>query len=179
MPVGKIFSTHVAQVFFDSRIVPYYLPAYVLTDAGVQITSKLYATLCTMLDVKHSRTTAFLLQTNKQAKRYHRTIAARLRHQVSKNQWNWDKYMQPLTYAYDKQVRKFTNRNLFSLVLLRRPSGPISESQPSSLTTNSYVGIDRRCVRLKVQRTISALQPKANTHMRIRETQYKHHRRKK
>lgn len=58
MRTGKTSSSLVANVFFDSWAVPSDIPAYVVTDNGLQFTSKVFKTLCPMLSVKHLTTTA-------------------------------------------------------------------------------------------------------------------------
>lgn len=175
MPAGKRFSAYVADVFFDSWIVPYGILAYVLADSEVQLTSKLFATLCTMLCEEHITTAACHPQINALVYRYIRTILTRLQRYVKENQKNRNKDWQHLTYAYNTHAHKFTNLTLFSLVLSRYPTGPTIVSQTNSLTTNNYFETNSRWLRLNLQRKISALQAKADTHMRRWAAQYKHH----
>lgn len=52
---AKTSSAYVANVFFDFQIVHNSIFAYVLTDSKVQFTSDLFATLFTMLGVKHQQ----------------------------------------------------------------------------------------------------------------------------
>lgn len=49
LAIGKTFSACVANVFFAFRIVPYDIPTYVLVDGRVNLTSKPFATISTML----------------------------------------------------------------------------------------------------------------------------------
>lgn len=99
MPDGKTSSFQVKGLLFNSWTYPYDIRAYVLTDGGVQFTSKFFAALCTMLDVKCLTTTAFHHQTNAQIEEYNCTIVTRRQHYVAKIQSDWNKYLQPPTYA--------------------------------------------------------------------------------
>lgn len=59
---GKNSSTHVANVFVDTRIVQCAKTAYFLTDNGVQFTCKAIAELYSIPVVRHLTTTAHLLE---------------------------------------------------------------------------------------------------------------------
>lgn len=58
LPNSKTLSSYVANVLLDFRVTLYRIPAYVLTDNGVQLTSKLFAKLCTMPELKNLKTAA-------------------------------------------------------------------------------------------------------------------------
>lgn len=117
VPPGEISSSRVANVFFDSWIVPYGILVYILTENGVQFTSKLLAALCKIRVVKNLTTTACYPQTNEHIARYNRTISTTLRYNVAKNQKDWDTYVQPFIYAYSAEVQKLTNTTPYSLML--------------------------------------------------------------
>ena len=143
--MDKIAAPQVAEAFLDCWIMPYGIPNAILSDNGPQFVAKFFELLCVMLGIKHLTTTAYHPETNGQAERYNRTLAARLRHFVSEHQDDWDAYIQPLTYAYNAQVHRSTNATPFSLVLSRHPPGPILEqstdpiSKPSTPERTKYV----------------------------------------
>lgn len=83
--------------------------------------------------------------------------------------------MQPLTFVDITQVHKSTNLTPFSLILSTHPLGPKALSQPSSLPTDSYAKTGPLGLHFNIQWKIATLQGKANTHMRRRGVQYKHH----
>ena len=66
-------------------------------------------------------TTAYQSQTNEQMKRFDRTIQSMLRNYVSESQRDWDEWLEPLTYAYNKRVYRSTGPTPFDLVLTRLP----------------------------------------------------------
>lgn len=124
MPTGTTSSSHVANVLFDSQVAPYGIPAYVLTDNGVQFTCKLFARLCIMLGVNDQTTTAYHPQTNGQEEQYIRAIVTRLGHYFAESQKHSFKNLQPLSFAYNTKVHKSTNSIPFSPVLSRHPPEP-------------------------------------------------------
>lgn len=52
-------------------------------DNDLQFVTKLYATLCGFLEVKHMTSTVYRPQTNGQVYRYNQTIVARFQHCVA------------------------------------------------------------------------------------------------
>lgn len=83
--------------------------------------------------------------------------------------------MQPVAYAYNVQVHKSTNTTPFSLVLLRHAPGPTTPSQPSVLSSVSYVDPGLRWLKLSHQHKIAALQAKASLQLEEQGSQYKRH----
>lgn len=81
----KTITTHVANVFVYSWIVPYGIPTKVLTNNSVQFTGKLFSTLFTTNDAKHLMTTAYHLQIIGQVEKYIRILAIILQHYVAGN----------------------------------------------------------------------------------------------
>lgn len=123
MPPCKTSLSHVTNVFIDSWVVFYGIPAYVLTDNEVQFTSKLLAMLLTMLCVKHLTTIVYYSQTNGLVEWDRRTVSTSLMHYNATIQ-DCDPYVQPLTYAHNEQVHKFANSTTFSLALSQHSPEP-------------------------------------------------------
>lgn len=59
VPTSETSSSLVENVLLDFWIDSYGIPGYNLADSGVQFTSKLFATLCAMLALKHLTTAAY------------------------------------------------------------------------------------------------------------------------
>lgn len=55
---------------------------------------------------------------------------------MTKHQWDWDRFVQPLTYAYNAQIYRSTNIAPFGLVPYLLPIGPPTVSEPISLPSN-------------------------------------------
>ena len=79
------------------------------------------------LGIKHRKTLAYNAQTNGQTERYNQTLVTRLCIFVNEHQKDWNRLIQPLTYAYNMQVHRPTGENPFSLALTRTPPTPILE----------------------------------------------------
>lgn len=139
MKSSKTSSPHVANVFFAFRVVPFGIPAYFLTDNKVKFLSKFFAMQCTVLGLKHLTTTAYYPHMNELVKRYNRTVVTGLRNYVVENQKDWYTHVQQLAYAYNAQMKKYSNMTLLSFVLLRHPSKPTKVPKSSAKTTDSYV----------------------------------------
>lgn len=64
--------------------------------------------------------TACHRQTNSQIKLYNQTLVERLRLYLSDYQRDWEEYVQPLSYAYNTEVRKSTKT--IATILIRLAS---------------------------------------------------------
>lgn len=73
-PTSKIASTHIESHFFDHWLALYATPTYLLTNNSIQFSSKFFATLFTLLIVKHLTKTAYRRQTSGQTKGTNKTI---------------------------------------------------------------------------------------------------------
>lgn len=112
----KTKAIHVADVFIDNWIILYGISNYLLSDYGPQFVSKFFGAICGFLGVKQLTTTAYHPQTNGQTELYKKVIVSRLRHYIDENQSDWDKYVQPLTYAYNTQTHRSTKVTPLSLL---------------------------------------------------------------
>lgn len=63
----KTWSTHMANIFPDYLFVPLGIPTMFLTANGLQVVRKFFTIVCSCLYVKHQPTTAYHLQTIRQA----------------------------------------------------------------------------------------------------------------
>lgn len=75
-----------ASIFLDHWIVSLDIPAYFLTDSGLQIVSKFPTLVCGYLSVKHLTTTAYHPQTNGQSEQFDRAIVIHPWHNVVEHQ---------------------------------------------------------------------------------------------
>lgn len=132
IPLRPITSPYVATSFADHWIIPYGVLDCLLSDQGPQFFSKLFATMCTLLVTKHFTTTPYQPQINGQVERFYRILVARLRHFFSEYWYDWDSFVQPLTYAYKMQVHLTTGLTPFDPVLSRHPPSPTIVSVTSA-----------------------------------------------
>lgn len=66
--------------------------------------------------------------------------------------------MQNLTYVYSKKEHDSTERSFFNLILSLHAPGPTMVDRSTALTTDIYVKISPKTLRLFLQREIDALQ---------------------
>lgn len=85
MTTDKKSSLHIANVFFNSWVIFYGIATYIQTVNRVQFKSKLFATLRTMLGLKHLTKIAYHPRTNWWTEEYDRTVVTGLRHVVAQN----------------------------------------------------------------------------------------------
>lgn len=79
-------ASQVLSISFDHWAVPYGIPAFLLADNGLQFVSQFFKKLCTFFEVNRLTITTYHPKTDGQAEHYNKTIVARLRHTVAKNQ---------------------------------------------------------------------------------------------
>jgi len=171
--LSKTTAPHVAQAFVDHWVMPYGIPASVLSDNGPQFVSKFMGAVCGILGVKQLTTTAYHPQTNGQTERYNKTIVARLRHYVAENQADWDEYVQPLTYAYNAQVHRSTRVPPFALVLSRNPPGPAQVIPPTAQPSDASPPLRASRLRMRLIRELAHLQAKTSDILRNAQRRYK------
>lgn len=121
IPLGNIKASTVSQAFLTHLLYPYGLPLYLLTANAPQFASKFFAVVCQLLGVKTRSTTAYHPQAKGKVERFYETLVQRLRHYVAENQRDWDRHVEPSTYAYNYQVHRTTGTTPFDLVLTQHP----------------------------------------------------------
>lgn len=117
IPMSKLSCTHLANIFSDHWIIPLGIPSNFLTDDEPQAVNKFVTLVCGYLGVKHLTKTTYHSQTNSQAKPFSQSIVTRLQHYVVEHELDWDMYVQPLSYAYQKQFYRLTNTSPCYLML--------------------------------------------------------------
>lgn len=76
--MSKTTASHIAAFAMDNWTIPYGIPTNVLTDSRTQFVSKFFQFLCAFLGRKRLTTTAYHLQTNRQAEPFNKRLIARL-----------------------------------------------------------------------------------------------------
>lgn len=130
----KNTARNVATVVLEPWAIPYGVPDIIVTDNGMQLRSKFFATLCASPGIKLVTTTEYRLQTNKQVDKHNRTLEPRLRHYIDKHQQDRDLFVQLFTYAYSMQVHRATGTTPFCLKLSHEPPGShtLSGARPTN-----------------------------------------------
>lgn len=131
--------------------------------------NQFFETLCRLLCLEHLTTTDKYLQTNGQVENYHKTIIARLRHYIARQQNNWNIFVQQLTYANNTKVHRCSgvSQLIFGAVLdpPRATTVDFSNATPSDISGSGLTRLLRNRLlaklalnRKKIYRRLTAAQ---------------------
>lgn len=115
--VNRVEITFAASVFFDHMIISYGASMHLLTDNGLESVSKFFTAFWGYLWVRNVTTTANHLHTNGQVELFIQTNVDWLSKYLTEHQTEWNKFFQPLTYVYDRQMHCFMRTISFSFGL--------------------------------------------------------------
>ena len=129
-PLKKIKADDVAVMFVNEWVFKYGAPEQLVSDNGPQFVSLLFQQVCKLLSINNAFTATYHPQTNGQAERFNRSLAAMLRCYVEDHPTEWPKYVRALCYAYNSSVHQSTSKTPFELVLTRAPPEFLLKHQP-------------------------------------------------
>ena len=118
-------SETLARVLVDEVICRYGMPSTLHSDQGANLTSNLIASLCKMLGIRQTRTSAYHPQGNAQVERFNRTLEAMLAKTVKDNQQDWDRHIPKLLLAYRTAIHETTGYTPFHVMFGRSPVLPV------------------------------------------------------
>uniref|UniRef100_K7EX43 Gypsy retrotransposon integrase-like protein 1 n=1 Tax=Pelodiscus sinensis TaxID=13735 RepID=K7EX43_PELSI len=99
------------------------IPREILTDQGTNVTSKLMAELCRLLNIKALRTSVYHPQTDGLVERFNRTLKGMLRRFVELDPKDWDRLLPALLFAVREVPQASTGFSPFELLYGRQPRG--------------------------------------------------------
>ena len=118
-------STTLATVLVDEVISRYGVPACIHSDQGANLCSEVIQTMCKLLGMGRTRTSAYHPQGNGQVERFNRTLEAMLAKSVEENQRNWDACLPKVLFAYRTAVHEASGFTPFHLMFGRTPKLPV------------------------------------------------------
>ncbi|MGV0986805.1 MAG: RNase H-like domain-containing protein, partial [Limnohabitans sp.] len=131
----------VSLAIFNRWICRFGCPLEIVSDGGKEFVNKMSLELYKLLDIKHSKTTAYHPQTNSQVERFNQTVGKYLASFCNSSTLDWELYLAPLAFSYNTSLHRTTKATPFSLthgLEARQPSFPTpdiqrryGESQPS------------------------------------------------
>ena len=113
-----MLASTVARYFVDGFVCRYGVPLSLHTDQGPQFESRLMKSVCRLLDITETRTTAYHPQSDGMIERYNRTLQKMLSSCVDDHQ-EWDLHLQRTMFAYRTSVHSSTS-NSPSLLMFGR-----------------------------------------------------------
>jgi transposase InsO family protein len=71
IPIAGTSTVDCGNALFQEWVSRFGVPAVITSDHGTQFTSSLRAALCSLLNIQHSQTTAYHLQSNSMVEHFH------------------------------------------------------------------------------------------------------------
>jgi len=87
IPLSSISAAECAKVLLRDWISRFGVPSRITSDRGSQFTSSIWISLCNLLGIAHSRTTAYHPQSNGMVERFHRSLKVSLRARLTSADW--------------------------------------------------------------------------------------------
>ena len=133
-----------AEVFHDSFITHFGIPARIHSDQGACFESDIIKELCKITGMTKSKTTPYHPIGNPIPERFNRTLLNKLGTLEPDKKADWKKYLPSLTYAYNCTKHETTKMSPHELMFGRKPRLPIDSMfdtpiQEVSKTTKDYV----------------------------------------
>jgi hypothetical protein len=120
-----------AQLFFDSWVVHYGLPAIIVSDRDPRFTGRFWRELWRLLDTQLHMSTAGHPQTDGKAENRQRTANTMLRHYVDFEQLDWDHRLVRATHAINHTKSVSTGLTPFEVMFRRAPRLPLDTALES------------------------------------------------
>ena len=147
VPLRQIDTATVAEALLSiySRLG---FPQEMLTDRGAQFTSDVMKEVSRLLSIRHVTTTPYHPQCNGLVERFNGTLKRMLNKMCEEQPKDWDRYIDPLLFAYRETPHESTGFAPFELMYGRVVRGPLmivkelwtnSRTQPETKSTYQYV----------------------------------------
>jgi hypothetical protein len=98
----------VANAFIMNVVLRYGSPTEILTDQGKSFCSRLMKEICSQLNIKQTRTTAYHPETDGNVERFNRTMGDMLATSLTGDHCNWDEYLPYVIYVYNSSIHAST-----------------------------------------------------------------------
>lgn len=102
-----------AKVFVQHIVRLHGVPEEIVSDRGVQFTSRFWKALCGSLGIHHVMSSAYHPQTNGQTERTNQTLEQYLRCYTSASQSDWASLIPAAEFAYNNSVHSSTGQSPF------------------------------------------------------------------
>ena len=109
----------------EEVVCRYGVPQYLHSDQGANLVSDVIKSLCTLLGIQRTQTTAYHPQGNGQVERFNRTLEAMLSKVVTDNQKDWKDHLQNVLFAYQTVIHELTGYTPFLVMFGHSPSLPV------------------------------------------------------
>ena len=135
----------IAKVFVEDIIFRYGAPKRLLTDKGLNFTSKLVQAVNEVFGILKLNTSAYHPQTDGMVERFNRTLLDMLAAYTNSGQTDWDIHLPSVLFAYRTAKHATTHESPFYMMYLRDTCMPIDlnlEAEPNlTMEVNDFLTI--------------------------------------
>ena len=144
-PMADQKATTIAKIFVEEIIFRYGAPKTILTDKGLNFTSKLLQSVNELFQIIKLNTSAYHPQTDGMVERFNRTLLDMLASYTNSSQNDWDCHIPSCLFAYRTSNHNATNESPFYLMYLRDTFMPtdhlLNTSETTSMETAEYITV--------------------------------------
>ena len=126
--VPSIDAATIADLLVNEIMARHGAPRTLLSDRGSNFLSSLLKEVCYLMDTKKVFTTSYHPQCDGLVERFNGTLAQSLSMYVSSDQKDWDKYLNPVLFAYRVSPSDVTGESPFYMLYGREPRLPMDVS---------------------------------------------------
>ena len=130
IPVPNFTAKTCADAILHHFILKFGVPLSIHSDQGQNFCSRIWKELCTMLQMKKTKTTSHYPQSNGFIERFNRTLASCLRACKEKDDTEWDELVPLLAMAYRSSVQESSGVSPNLAMLGREINLPIDVAMP-------------------------------------------------
>ena len=140
-----------AKAAIDNFFSRFGYPLQIFTDQGRNFESRLFTSVCKLLQIHKARTTPYRPSANGQVERFNRTLMDAVRCYIGKSQNQWDEYLPQIAGALRSTVNRSTGFTPNKLMLGREICQPADLVYP--LPTKDTIDPEDYCHQLRTALT--------------------------
>ena len=124
-PLKDVTTNTLATIMLNEIVCRYGIPTCIHSNQGANLRSAVIQSLCQLLGITTTRTSAYHPEGNSQVERFNRTVEAILAKVVDSDQHDWDSHLPKALFAYRTAIHESTNFSPYHLNFGRSPQLPI------------------------------------------------------
>ena len=124
-PLKDTTAITLATAMLNEVVCRYGVPSCIHSDQGANLCSNVVYSLCELLGIATTKTSAYHPEGNGQVERFNRTLQSILAKTIHDNQDNWDSQLPKALFAYRTAVHETTGFTPFHLTFARSPQLPV------------------------------------------------------
>ena len=126
-PLKEVNTQIIAEFIYDEIICRFGAPQIIQTDRGTHFANEVIKNLSNKFRIKHTLSTPYHPQTNGLVERFNRSLCQGLA-KVAETIYDWDKYIQPVLFAYRVRRLRITRRSPYEIVYGINPALPMDNA---------------------------------------------------